>query len=264
MKQGKTWALTGIGLAGVLGLWVLSLGGTAYSEEGDGPKRQRWIIDMTHGPLKTVGVRDGKGATQYVHYMTVKVSNKTGHPRVWVPEMVAKTDTGKTYYSGGNGWALETIRRAERNNNLELLELTSDGKHRLGNGVSKEAVAIFGAVDPLYDRIVIEFSGLVDPVAIFRFDKYGEDEIIRDAVYFDRNQKILKKLKRAAAEAGGELSPPSIEYREVREDRYFEMVYQRLGDEFNAQDDKIEFVSEGWKARGDLKVLRVFGKNDQE
>ncbi len=87
----------------------------------------------------------------------------------------------------------------------------------------------------------------------------GKDSVIVDSVYWDRNQKILKRLK-----AAGELPKPTIQYKEVLEDRYYEMVYERLGDEFNAQDDKIDFVSEAWKARGELKVLRVFGKKADE
>ena len=254
----KAIALWGVAIG------LCAIGGVVSAENHEeAPKRQRWIVDMEHGPLKTVAVRDGS-ATKYAHYMTFKVTNNTGQPRLWVPQVVAKTDTGKTYYSGGNQWALAAIRKAENNEKLEPMELTSDAKNRLGNGVSKEAVAIFGVVDPLYDRITIEFYGLVDPVAIFRFDIYGDDVIIKDAVYFDRNQKILKRLKAAAADSGGEIGKPTIEYREVREDRYYEMIYERLGDEFNAQDDKIDFVKEAWRARGELKVLRVFGKKTDE
>lgn len=264
MKAFALWGVA-IGLCAVGALMagdVVTVSADQHSD--DAPKRQRWIVKMEHGPLKTVAVRDGSGGAKYVHYMTMKVTNDSGHPRTWVPQVLAKTDTGKTYYSGGNAWALKAIQKAEKNDKLVPIEGTSDSNNRLGNGMSKDTVAIFGVVDPLYDRITIEAYGLVDPVAIFRFDIYGEDEVIKDAVYWDRNQKILKRLKAAAADAGGEMPKPTIEYREVREDRYFEMIYERLGDEFGAQDDKIDFVSEAWRARGELKVLRVFGKKSDD
>lgn len=256
----KTLALWGI----ALGLCVGGIAAGVQAEEGK-KARLRWILDMQHGPLRTVAIRDGAGAAKYVHYMTMKVTNNTGQNRVWVPQVVAKTDTGKTYYSGGNNWALNAIRKAERNPTLVAIENSANAPGgRLAKGSVVNGVAIFGTVDPLYDRITIEAYGLVDPIAIFRFDVYGEDEIVRDAVYWDKNQAILKRLRAAAADAGGDLPKPTIVYKEVREDRYFEMVYERLGDEFNAQDDKIDFVREGWKARGELKVLRTFGKTDGE
>lgn len=128
------------------------------------------------------------------------------------------------------------------------------------NGATKPMAAIFEGIDPLYDRIAIRMYGLADPIAIYRFEMFGDQEVIGDAVYFDRNQAILKKLKTEAAAAGEELAKPTIEYREVVEQRFYEVVYERLGDEFNAEDDRITFVKEGWRAEGDLKVLRVFGK----
>ena len=262
MKAFALWGVA-ISLCVIGGIAAVNISAVS-AEDGDAPKRQRWIIDMQHGPLKTVAVRDGQGNAKYVHYMTMKVANKTGNPRLWVPQVVAKTDTGKTYYSGGKTWAMAAIRKAENNQSLVPMESTSDKKSRMANGASYEAVAIFGVVDALYDRITIECFGLVDPVAIFRFDVYGDEEVVKDAVYWDRNQKILQRLKTAAVESGGELGKPTVEYREVLEDRYYEMIYERLGDEFRAQDDKIDFIQEGWKAKGKLKVLRVFGKNTEE
>jgi hypothetical protein len=216
--------------------------------------RKRWILDLKHGPLRTVSVRDGAGGVTAYHYVVLEVTNATGHGRHWYPLLKALTDTGKTYIAGGCPQALPAVRRAEGDEQLVSMESTVG---MLANGRTVRMAAIFGPVDPLYDRLTLQLYGLVDPIAIFRIEKYGDQEIVADAVYYERNSKILDGIR--AESEDGQLPPPQIEYREVRENRYWNMVYERLGDEFNAEDDHITFVGEGWKADGELKVLRTFG-----
>ena len=233
------------------------------------PTRQRWWLDLEHGPLRTVTVRDAKGRSSCHHYIALKVTNKTPFARQWHPLVRAITDTKKTYRAGGHTQVLDAIRRAEKNRNLVPIGTTAG---KIAAGATLDTVAILGPVDPLYDRINVQVFGLVDPVATYKVEQYGDkspdkakhpdvvlgaDSVIVDSVYWDRNQAILTRLKQAAAAAGGEVPAPHVEYQEVAESRYWNMTYERLGDEFRAEDDVIRFVGERWQVQGDPTGLRV-------
>lgn len=234
------------------------LGGLAPQEsvadEAGAKGRIRWILDLKHGPLRTISLNDATGGARTWHYMVLEVSNQSGHGRAWYPLFQASTDTGMDYLSLTHAEVLEAI-KAEEGDDIVSLESTYG---MLANGRTIRTVGMFQAVDPLYDRITLRLRGLVDPITIFRFEKYGEQEIVADAAYYDVNQPILAGIR--AASEDGDLPIPVIEYREVREERAWEMVYERLGDEFGAEDDPIVFVRESWKPLGTLQVLRVFGK----
>ncbi len=97
-------------LLGALALACLTLGAVglmqpdlpgAQAEEALKETRLRWILDMDHGPLKTVTVRDGAGGSKSYHYMVLTVTNNTKHGRHWYPQVKAKTATDRTYLSGG-------------------------------------------------------------------------------------------------------------------------------------------------------------------
>lgn len=253
------------GLALLAAAWG---GPCASAKEGD-QGRKRWMFSMSHGPLRTVVVHAADRSTQAYHYMTLTVSNDTGFARKWTPMVKAMTDTGKTYIAGGHAEALESIRKRERNERLEALNATGG---QLAQGQTVETVAILGPLDALYDRVTVEIYGLVDPIATYKIEQFGEKSpagargesvvigartVIVDSAYYERNQRILAELRKEAADTGGLLPSPSVEYTEVAELRCWEMVYERLGDEFHAEDDIITFVSEGWRVKGEPKGLRV-------
>jgi hypothetical protein len=246
----------------------LAVSWTPASAE-DAPTRERWFLGMKHGPLSTVVVRDASGNSTAYHYMKLQVTNGTPFPRQWHPLVKAITDTKKTYIAGGSTVALDAIRKAESDAGLVPIGTTAG---KLKPGASVNGVAIFGALDALYDRINVQVYGLVDPTAIYKVEQYGDkspdnakapdvvlgaDSVIVDSVYWDRNQAILKRLKEAAAAAGGSVPAPHVEYQEVAEQRYWSMDYERLGDEFYAEDDIIRFVREGWRVAGEPTGLRV-------
>jgi len=231
--------------------------------------RKRWTLDMSHGPLRTVSLKDAAGRPTTYHYMTIKVKNGTDFARQWHPRVEANTDTKKSYAAGGYGNALAAIRKAEGDKGLVEIGSTAG---RIKPGASVNGVAIFGPLDALYDRINVQIYGLVDPVAIYKVEQYGDkspagakedqvvlgkDSLIVDSVYWDRNQKILKRLKKAAADSGGAVPQPHVEYMEVAENRYWSMDFERLGDEFFAEDDIIRPKGEGWRIAGQPRGLRV-------
>ena len=237
----------------------------------DKETRQRWILKMSHGPLRTVVVRDANGQAMSHHYMTIKVTNDTPFARQWHPLVKALTDTKQTYLATGGSDALDAVRKAERNSNLVPIGTTAG---KLKPGTTLETVAIFGRLDPLYDRISVHIFGLVDPIAIYKVEQYGDkssagnvvlgsDSVVVDSAYWDHNQAILDRLKKAAKESGGALPRPQVEYQEVAEARYWSMDFERLGDEIRSEDDIIRAKGEGWKVSGEVgkeggpKGLRV-------
>jgi hypothetical protein len=220
---------------------------------------QRWILTMTHGPLRTVEVSHPAGDVAAYHYMTIHVKNGTAFDREWHPLVKAVTDTHKTYIAGGYTDALGAIRHQEHDKNLVPIGTTAG---RIRAGASVDGVAIFGPVDPLYDKIDVQIFGLVDPIATYKVEQYGDkssadkvvlgkDSVIVDSAYWDHNQTILARLKKAAEASGGEMPKPQVEYQQVVENRYWSMRYWRLGDEFHAEDDMITFHGEGWRIQGE-------------
>lgn len=259
--------LLGSLLLGAL-LVVLSLSPAAAAEK---ETRERWILKMSHGPLRTVIVRDATGKSTSHHYMTIKVTNGTKFARQWHPLVKAITDTKKTYLATGGSAALAAIRKAERNNNLVPIGNTAG---KIKPGATLDTVAVFGRLDPLYDRVNVQVFGLVDPIATYKIEQYGEksgdgkvvlgaDSVVVDSAYWDHNRAILARLKKAAKESGGDLPRPHVEYQEVAEARYWSMDFERLGDEIHAEDDIIRAKGEGWRVRGTVgqeggsKGLRV-------
>jgi len=237
----------------------------------DKETRQRWIFKMSHGPLRTVIVRDNAGRATSHHYMTITVTNETPFARQWHPLVKALTDTKQTYLATGGADALDAIRKAEGNRNLVPIGTTAG---KLKPGTTLETVAVFGRLDPLYDRINVQIFGLIDPIATYKIEQYGDkstegkvvlgaDSVVVDSAYWDHNQAILRRLKAAAKESGGDLPRPQVEYQEVAEARYWSMDFERLGDEFRAEDDIIRSKGEGWRVRGEVgkeggpKGLRV-------
>jgi len=231
--------------------------------------RKRWMLDASHGPLRTIVTKDATGASVAYHYMTIKVKNATEFARQWHPRVEALTDTKKTYASGGYNDALDAIRKAENDKGLVAIGSTA-GKLKPGKSVN--GVAIFGPLDSLYDRINVQIYGLADPVAIYKIEQYGDkspagakedqvvlgkDSVIVDSVYWKRNQKILGRLRKAAKDSGGSVPQPHVEYMEVAENRYWSMNFERLGDEFFAEDDIITAKGEGWAIAGQPRGLRV-------
>jgi hypothetical protein len=242
---------------------VLVFAQAARSE--DAPKAAdgagRWVLNLEHGRLNTVAIVDAAGRTTAYHYMTLKVTNKTAFARDWRPKVRAVTDTKpkEPYYAMPLAHALDPIRTQERNPKLVLL---NDTGTKIEPGETKLCVAVFGKLDPAYDRVRVELRGLVNPVAVYKVEKYpGDRTVIVDSVYYERNQKVLDSLRKEAREGGNDRLPPAeVEYQEMMEDRVFDVEYTRRGDEYQAEDSMIRFVREGWRVEGEPKFLRTVHK----
>ena len=70
------------------------------------------------------------------------------------------------------------------------------------------------------------------------------------------SRKRPRSLDEAKASGGDDLPQPTIKYVVVNERRYWGMTFERLGDEFRAEDDLITFKGEGWMIAGNPTKLR--------
>lgn len=245
---------------------VLAFAAPAFVRAEDAPaatSARRWTLDFSHGPLRRVLVDDGSGRETTYLYMTMKVANNTGLPRPWRGLVTATVESRtEPYVAGGYPTALAAIRRQERNNNLVAFEGTTfregdDGK--IPTGTTHELVAIFGPVDAHWARFRVDVYGLVNPVTTFKVLKYGDKQVVQEAAYAERNEKVMAELRAAAKASGSELPKPTSEYQEVQEIRTYMIEYSRRGDEFRPDDDPIQFVRERWEVLGEPKLLRSIG-----
>jgi hypothetical protein len=263
----KTLALTTVLLA------LLAVG-TAWGED-EARTGTRWLLKLEHGPLKIVPVSTGIGRPVAYTYMTMKVTNPGRLARDWFPLAKALTDTNRIYVAMGHDEALEAVRHQEGN---EKLVPIGSSKGKIAAGQTLETVAIFGPLDPLYDRVRVQLLGLGDPIGIYKIERFpvkvelpddmayfeadgeggyeriGEGVLVQDAAYLGRNAEVMKAMKKELG--GGELPDPVTEYWEVKERRVFQMIYVRPGDEFRPDDDLISFEKEHWTIVGDVRLLR--------
>lgn len=240
-------------LAACLGAFA----GSARSEE----KKGRWMLDLQHGDLRVAAWPDAAGRTTPYHYITLKVTNNTAYAREWRPVVraIVNTKPGSPTYAMPLVEALDTIRRQERDPKLVPVNETAG---LIQPGETKSCVAIFGRLDPMYHRVNVQIGGLVNPVVVYKVEKYPGDRVmIGDSAYYDRNQKVLEALRKEAKEASADRLPSAeVEYQEFLEDRQWDIEYTRVGDEFRAEDSMIRFQSKGWKIIGNPTLLRVIGK----
>jgi hypothetical protein len=222
---------------------------------------KRWTLGFTHGPLRRVSVDDGSGRMSTFIYMVMTAENKTGLARAFRPNVLAKVDTKtEPYVAIGFPQALAAIRVKEQDSSLKLLEELANrpgAEGRIPAGAKWTFVAIFGPVDPGWASFRVEVHGLLNAVTTIKVRKYGDKQIVLEAAYAARNEKVMAELRAAAKASGSEIPPPTVEYQEIRERRAYVIEYQRQGDEFRSDDDPIDFVREGWEVIGDPKVLRV-------
>ncbi len=263
-----------IALSAVLVVLVLAALAPAQAEEGK-TQGSRWMLDLEHGSLEIIPVRSVTGQDVTYHYITLKVTNPTQHARSWYPRVSAITDTGKVRRALNYADALEAIREAEDNPDLVPIGSTMG---KIQPGQTLDTVAIFGPLDPLYDQVRVQVIGLAEPIAIYKVERFDvpvevdgvvytqtdaesmqadtvkEGIVIQDVAYLGRNKAVQDELKK---ELGGAEPPEArIEYWEVKERRAYEMVYERLGDEFRADDDLITHEAEYWTIVGDVRLER--------
>ena len=76
-------------------------------------KQGIWVLDFSFKPIRILTVETpGKGRRK-VHYLYYRVVNRTGKPRMFVPQFTLVTDTGKRYEDTPLPQAVDLIKTRE-------------------------------------------------------------------------------------------------------------------------------------------------------
>lgn len=128
-------------------------------------KRGIWVLDFAFKPLRIVTVDiPGKGRRD-VHYLYYQVINRTGQPRLFVPQFTLITDTGKRFEEVVLPQAVKVIQNREDpaiQNLYGAVEIMGMVPPSTKQGVEDAVfgVAIWEGVDPKADKLTIFVRGL--------------------------------------------------------------------------------------------------------
>lgn len=125
-----------------------------------------WVLDFAFRPLRIVTIEDQKGRRD-VHYMYYQVINKTGEPRMFVPQFTLVTDTGKRYEDTVLPKAVDQIKLREDPTVAKLygaVDIMGMVPPSTRQGVEDAVfgVAIWEGVDPHADKLTVFVRGLSD------------------------------------------------------------------------------------------------------
>ncbi len=170
--------------------------------------RQITLYGGKGNDLRPDGV-PGSGRTYW--YLPYTVENKSGIDATFHVSMTASSDKNRRYSDIALPWVETAVERRERKplfSRVDLQKKNGSGELGLGfpAGDKRECVAIFNAIDPEADRIVIDVHGLVDDIEV------------------------------------EELSNGDIKLTE----RVLRIEFRRPGDEFFTSMDSFEFQKKSW------------------
>ena len=178
-------------------------------------KQGIWVLDFAFKPVRILTVEvPGKGRRQ-VHYMYYQVINKTGKPRMFVPQFTLVTDTGKRYEDTVMPEATKVIRAREDPSIDKLLGavdmigiVPASTKQGIDDAVF--GVAIWEGVDPSADKFNVFVRGLSDGYQVVP----------------------------AATDGGGK---PSTRFKTLRVD------FLRRGDQFDLKEREIQLLDPAYE-----------------
>jgi hypothetical protein len=128
-------------------------------------KQGIWVFNFAYKPLRITQVDlPGKGRRD-IHYLYYQVINKTGKPRMFVPQFTLITDTGKRYEDTVLPQAVKKIKHRE-DSTIENLYGAVDimgivpPSTKQGIDDAVFGVAVWEGVDPKADKLQIFIIGL--------------------------------------------------------------------------------------------------------
>lgn len=130
-------------------------------------KQGIWVLDFAFKPLRIITVDvPGKGRRD-IHYLYYQVINRTGQPRMFVPQFTLVTDTGKRYEDTVMPAAVKVIAAREDPTIDDLYGAVNimgmvPASTRQGIDEAVFGVAIWEGVDPKADKMSIFIRGLSD------------------------------------------------------------------------------------------------------
>jgi len=127
-------------------------------------KQGIWVLDFAFKPIRIMTVEDSKGRRD-VHYMYYQVINRTGKPRMFVPQFTLVTDTGKRYEEAVLPKAVKLIQMREDGSITDLYGAVDimgmvPPSSRTGVEDAVFGVAIWDGVDPHADKLTVFVRGL--------------------------------------------------------------------------------------------------------
>ena len=129
-------------------------------------KKGIWVLDYAFRPLRIVTIEDEKGRRD-VHYLYYQIINRTGEPRMFVPQFTLVTDTGKRFEDTVLPKAVKQIRNREDptiTNLYGAVDVMGMVPPSSKQGVEDAVfgVAIWEGVDPHADKLTVFVRGLSD------------------------------------------------------------------------------------------------------
>ncbi len=122
-------------------------------------KKGIWVLDFAFRPLRITTIEDEKGRRD-VHYMYYQIINKTGDPRMFVPQFTLVTDTGKRYEDTVLPKAVDKIKLREDPTVAKLYGavdvmgmVPTSSKQGVEDAVF--GVAIWEGIDPQADKLTV-------------------------------------------------------------------------------------------------------------
>ncbi len=125
-----------------------------------------WVLDFAFKPLRVIDVDiPGKGRRK-VHYLYYTIINRTGKPRMLVPQFSLVTDSGKRYEDAVLPQAVKVIQDREdpTKNLLGAVSVMGMIPPSTKEGIDDAVfgVAVWEGVDPAADQLKIFVRGLSD------------------------------------------------------------------------------------------------------
>ena len=145
-----------------------------------------WQYEFSHDPPRAIAVYGIGGRVSWYWYITYKVINETGDERLFVPEVIIYTNTGKIFPTGRNVPAAAFAAIQEKLEN-PLLESPAEiiGRLLQGTDHAKEGVAIWPAPTEDVDRITVFFSGLSGETKAIKHPLSGKRIVLRKTLMID-------------------------------------------------------------------------------
>ena len=166
-----------------------------------------WQYDFQHDPPRPIAVHGIGGTVRWYWYITYKVTNNTGEERLFVPEIMIYTNTGKIFPAGKDVPAVVFNVIKEHLEN-PLLENPAEivGQILQGSDHAKEGVAIWQAPQEDVDHLTIFVSGLSGETQAIKNPHTGKRVVVRKTLMIDydkpgttrniQNQAILPRGQR--------------------------------------------------------------------
>lgn len=126
-----------------------------------------WILDFAFKPVRLVTVElPGKGRRP-IYYMWYRVINRTGKPRMFVPQFTLVTDTGKRYEDMVLPQAVKVIQNREDPTTpllgaVQVMGMIPPTGNKQGVDDAVYGVAVWEAIDPHADAFRVYVRGLSD------------------------------------------------------------------------------------------------------